>query len=111
MIYILNRIFQGFFSLFGVASLVFFMFTILPGDPAEMMLDQNQNSEQLEVLKNKFGFNLPLIDQYLYYLNDLSPYHITALIKMIFLIMKKKFMVEYLYLIFTIVLLCLNIHI
>ena len=79
MIYILNRIFQGFFSLFGVASLVFFMFTILPGDPAEMMLDQNQNSDQLEVLKNKFGFNLPLIDQYLYYLNDLSPisYHST----------------------------------
>ena len=79
MIYILNRIFQGFFSLFGVASLVFFMFTILPGDPAEMMLDQNQNSEQLEVLKNKFGFDLPLIDQYLYYLNDLSPisYHST----------------------------------
>ena len=79
MIYILNRIFQGFFSLFGVVSLVFFMFTILPGDPAEMMLDQNQNSEQLEVLNNKFGFNLPLIDQYLYYLNDLSPisYHST----------------------------------
>ena len=79
MIYILNRIFQGFFSLFGVASLVFFMFTILPGDPTEMMLDQNQNNEQLEVLKNKFGFNLPLIDQYLYYLNDLSPisYHST----------------------------------
>ena len=49
------------------------MFTILPGDPAEMMLDQNQNSEQLEVLKNKFGFDLPLLDQYLYYLNDLSP--------------------------------------
>ena len=73
MIYILNKILQGFFSLFGVASLVFFMFTILPGDPAEMMLDQNQNSEQLEVLNNKFGFNLPLIDQYLYYLNDLSP--------------------------------------
>ena len=79
MIYILNRIFQGFLSLLGVASLVFFMFTILPGDPAEMMLDQNQNSDQLEVLKNKFGFNLPLIDQYLYYLNDLSPisYHST----------------------------------
>ena len=80
MIYILNRIFQGFFSLFGVASLVFFMFTILPGDPAEMMLDQNQNSQQLEVLKNKFGFNLPLLDQYLYYLNDLSPisFHSTS---------------------------------
>ena len=90
MIYILNRIFQGFF-LYWCRSLVFFMFTILPGDPAEMMLDQNQNSEQLEVLKNKFGFNLPLIDQYLYYLNDLSPisYHSTN--KNEFSIMKKKF--------------------
>ena len=80
MIYIYNKILQGFFSLFGVASLVFFMFTILPGDPAEMMLDQNQNSQQLEVLKNKFGFNLPLLDQYLYYLNDLSPisFHSTS---------------------------------
>ena len=43
----ISRILQGFFSLFGVASLVFLVF-ILPGDPAEMMLDQNQNSDQIE---------------------------------------------------------------
>ena len=81
MNYILNKILQGFFSLFGVASLVFFMFTILPGDPAEMMLDQNQSSEQIEVLKNKFGFDLPLLDQYIYYLNDLSLISIYSLRK------------------------------
>ena len=73
MNYLISRILQGFFSLFGVASLVFFMFTILPGDPAEMMLDKNQTSEQIEILKNKYGFNLPLLDQYFFYLNDLSP--------------------------------------
>ena len=28
-------------ALWGVASLVFFLFTVLPGDPAQMMMDQN----------------------------------------------------------------------
>ena len=73
MNYLVSRILQGFFSLFGVASLVFFMFSVLPGDPAEMMLDKNQTSDQIELLKNKYGFNLPLLDQYFFYLNDLSP--------------------------------------
>ena len=90
MIHILNRISQGFLSLFGVASLIFFMFSILPGDPAEMMLDQNQNSQQLEVLKDKFGFNLPILDQYLYYLNDLSPISIHSTNKNNFSYYEKK---------------------
>ena len=60
-------------ALWGVASLVFFLFTVLPGDPAQMMLDQNEDQEQLKVIKSKFGFDLPLTTQYLYYLNDLLP--------------------------------------
>ena len=60
-------------ALWGVASLVFFLFNVLPGDPAQMMLDQNEHQEQLKVIKSKFGFDLPLTTQYLYYLNDLLP--------------------------------------
>ena len=60
-------------ALWGVASLIFFLFIVLPGDPAQMMLDQNEDSQQLEVIKAKFGFNLPLTTQYLNYLNDLLP--------------------------------------
>ena len=60
-------------AILGVVSIVFFLFTILPGDPAQMMLDQNENSEQLNIIKQKFGFDLPLSQQYLFYLNDLSP--------------------------------------
>jgi peptide/nickel transport system permease protein len=44
----------------------------LPGDPARMMLDQNENSEQLALIKMKYGFDKPIATQYLYYLNDLS---------------------------------------
>ena len=59
--------------MFGVVTVIFFLFNILPGDPAQMMLGQNQNSAQLDVVKKKYGFDKPLSDQYFLYLNDLSP--------------------------------------
>ena len=57
----------------GVITVIFFLFTVLPGDPAKMMLGQNQTAEQVEAVKKKYGFDQPLGTQYLYYLNDLSP--------------------------------------
>jgi peptide/nickel transport system permease protein len=71
--YLISKIVNAILALLGVASLVFFLFTVLPGDPAQMMLDQKEDSKQLEVIKSKFGFDLPIIQQYFYYLNDLSP--------------------------------------
>ena len=44
-------------TLFGVVTVIFFLFNILPGDPTQMMLGQNENSEQLIVLKKKYGFD------------------------------------------------------
>ena len=38
-----------------------------------MMLGQNEDSEQLVMIKKKYGFDKPISTQYLYYLNDLSP--------------------------------------
>jgi len=58
--------------MFGVITIVFFLFYILPADPARMMLDQRENQEQLNLINSKYGFDLPIIKQYFYYLNDLS---------------------------------------
>ena len=71
--YFLNKIGYALLTLFGVVTVIFFLFTILPGDPARMMLDQNENSEQLAIVKKKYGFDKPVSTQYLYYINDLSP--------------------------------------
>ncbi len=57
----------------GGSNCYIFLFNVLPGDPARMMLDQNENSEQLLIIKKKYGFDKPLYLQYLYYVNDLSP--------------------------------------
>lgn len=46
---------------------------MLPGDPAQMMLGQNEDSEQLATVKQKYGFDKPISTQYFYYLNDLMP--------------------------------------
>lgn len=59
--------------MFGVVTVIFFLFNVLPGDPAQMMLGQNEDSEQLAIVKQKYGFDKPVSTQYLYYLNDLSP--------------------------------------
>ena len=71
--YFLNKIGYAVLTLFGVVTVIFFLFTVLPGDPARMMLDQNENSEQLAIIKKKYGFDQPLSIQYVNYLNDLSP--------------------------------------
>lgn len=38
-----------------------------------MMLGQNEDSEQLATVKQKYGFDKPISTQYFYYLNDLLP--------------------------------------
>ena len=66
------KLFNILFTLFGVVTVIFFLFQILPGDPARMMMDQNEDAEQLKIIQKKYGFDQPILNQYLYYLNDLS---------------------------------------
>tara|TARA_B100001142_G_scaffold330275_1_gene397538 strand:- start:16286 stop:17362 length:1077 start_codon:yes stop_codon:yes gene_type:complete len=71
--YFLKKIIYGFLVLWGVLTLVFFLFNILPGDPARMMLDKREDSNQLEVIKKKYAFDRSVSEQYMLYLNDVSP--------------------------------------
>ena len=59
--------------MWGVASLVFCLFSILPGDPSRMMLGQRDNEEVRIAIQKKYGFDHSIQKQYLFYLNDLSP--------------------------------------
>lgn len=59
--------------LFGVVVLVFFLFNVLPGDPARMMLGQRADIASIEAINKDLGRDKPLPLQFLNYLNDLSP--------------------------------------
>lgn len=71
--YVLQKIGYAWLTLFGVVTVIFLLFTILPGDPARMMLGQNETAEQVAIVKKKYGFDQPVSVQYVRYLNDLSP--------------------------------------
>ena len=74
MYWIFRKLSNMFLTLFGVTTIIFFLFNVLPGDPAQMMVDQQEDSLQMEQIKKKYGFNLPISSQYLLYINDLSPF-------------------------------------
>lgn len=69
----ISQIAYAILVLFGVVTLVFFLFIVLPGDPAQMMVGQRSDSETLSNIRNEYGFNQPVYKQYLLYINDLSP--------------------------------------
>ncbi|MFD2550246.1 ABC transporter permease [Bizionia sediminis] len=71
--YVYHKIGYAFLTLFGVVTVVFLLFNVLPGDPAKMMLGQNQSAEQVETVRKKYGFDKPKITQFAYYINDLLP--------------------------------------
>jgi peptide/nickel transport system permease protein len=71
--FLLNRIGYGILVIFGVASLVFFLFNILPGDPARMMLGQRADISSVEAINKELGRDKPMLIQYLLFLNDASP--------------------------------------
>ena len=71
--YIVRKLLYGIAVLWGVATLVFFLFNILPGDPAQMMLGQRADQESVNAIREELGLNQSLGKQYVDYLNDLVP--------------------------------------
>lgn len=71
--FILRRLWYGWWVLFGVLTVIFLLFTVLPGDPARMMLGQRADLAAVQAIHKELGLDRPLTVQYLNYLNDLSP--------------------------------------
>jgi len=70
---ILHKFFYALLVLWGVVSVVFFLFNVLPGDPARMLLGQRADLRTVEMIREELGLTKPLSLQYVRYLSDLSP--------------------------------------
>jgi peptide/nickel transport system permease protein len=66
--YILKRLGLLIPTLLGVATIVFFMVALSPGDPARVMLGERANAQQLEQLREDLGLDKSLSEQYWLYL-------------------------------------------
>jgi peptide/nickel transport system permease protein len=57
----------------GIVIVVFFLFNILPVDPARMTQGQRADVQSLQAVRKEFGLDKPVPVQFAYYINDLSP--------------------------------------
>lgn len=76
--FLIQKLTYGFAVLLGVVVVVFFLFNILPADPARMTQGQRSDVQSLEAVRKEFGLDKPIPVQFLYYINDLSPLAIHA---------------------------------
>jgi peptide/nickel transport system permease protein len=50
--------------LLGVATLVFALIHLIPGDPAQAMLGETASEEDVQALRQRLGLDRPLVEQY-----------------------------------------------
>jgi peptide/nickel transport system permease protein len=62
--YIIRRLIQSLFIIWGCATLVFFMLRAIPGDPVIQMLGPEYTPEAAAALRTKLGLDQPLLVQY-----------------------------------------------
>jgi peptide/nickel transport system permease protein len=63
--YIIRRLIQALFLVWGCATLVFFMVRLIPGDPVVQMLGPEYTPEAAEAIRVKLGLDEPFHIQYL----------------------------------------------
>lgn len=56
---------KGFISVFMVINAIFFIFHLIPGDPARILVGENIPEEQINKIREELGLNLPLSQRYI----------------------------------------------
>ncbi|MBN2290297.1 MAG: ABC transporter permease [Candidatus Glassbacteria bacterium] len=72
LFFLLRRILSLLPVLWGIATLVFVLMYVIPGDPARMMAGQHADEQTLELLREQMGLDRPVWQRYLGYLASLA---------------------------------------
>jgi peptide/nickel transport system permease protein len=74
MHYLIRRILLALLVIWGVATLVFFLLHLTPGDPIEVMLGEQASIADKESLRQALNLHLPLWEQYRLYMTQLMAF-------------------------------------
>ena len=66
-----SRLFQMLFVLWAVATILFLIFRLMPGNPLAAYIDPTFTAEQQAELMERFGLNRPMHEQYFIYIANL----------------------------------------
>lgn len=69
--YVLKRALQALGTLFIIVTLLFFLFRLGLPDPTAALVSQGFNPEDRAVIRERFGLDRPLIEQYVLYLRNI----------------------------------------
>lgn len=69
--YIIRRLIHALFIVWGVATLVFFLLQMIPGDPIIQMLGEEYTAEAAADLNRKYGYDRPIYIQYFKWLGSM----------------------------------------
>ena len=64
LVYILKRILQGLFVVFGVILLIFIIIRVIPGDPARLIAAGGATPESIEKIRRELGLDRPVAIQF-----------------------------------------------
>ena len=66
--YILKRLFLVIPILLGVATIIFILMFMVPGDPARLLMGQHGDERTLENIRREMGLDKPVYIQYIRYI-------------------------------------------
>ncbi|MSP81310.1 MAG: ABC transporter permease [Rhodospirillales bacterium] len=70
--YIVRRLLAFPFILLGMASVIFCLLLLLPGDPARLMAGPGASAQVVESIRQQMGFDQPIPVQFVNYLSNLA---------------------------------------
>jgi peptide/nickel transport system permease protein len=70
--YLVRRLLLTIPVLLGVATLVFALIHLVPGDPAQSMLGDGASPEEVQKLRHALGLDKPLVEQYVTFMTGLA---------------------------------------
>lgn len=68
--YIVRRFLQMVFTLWVILTIIFFMFRLIPADPATLLIDSSLTTEAQQRLMELWGLDQPLSTQYFLYIKN-----------------------------------------
>lgn len=72
--YLLKRLLFMAVTVFAIATLLFFMIRLAPGDPTTLLVGENLPLEDIEAQRAKWGLDEPLLQQYFSYVTRLTTF-------------------------------------
>lgn len=70
--YLAHRLLLSLLAVWGVATLVFFVLRVIPGDPATMFAGPSATATQIEAVRSRLGMDRSMLSQYADYTGNIA---------------------------------------